>query len=54
LCSDKTVTAVRVELEATSEIPKSNRLLGDDGKWRASGSAIYCNGGALNARRSVT
>jgi hypothetical protein len=52
--ANKTVDVLRIELESTSQIAKFDRLLGDDGKWRAFGSAIYCNDGAFNARRSVT
>lgn len=32
-CSDHTVKAVRAELEATSQITKSDRLLGADNRW---------------------
>ena len=32
-CDHKTAAAVRRQLEATGEIPQSDRLLGDDGRW---------------------
>lgn len=49
---DKTVTSVRRELQSTSEFPKLNRTIGEDGKYRP--STYVFNGGSPSNPRSNT
>ena len=60
---DKTVASVRADLQTTSEIPKLDRTLGADGKYRPASSSVGNAGGvqadghdhesAAPARRSI-
>jgi hypothetical protein len=49
---DKTVTSVRRELQATSEFPKLDRTIGEDGKYRP--STFVFNGGTPSNPRPNT